>query len=165
MQIGKDKVVSFHYIVSEVDGAELESSHGSSPLVYLHGHNGMIKGIEAALEGKSVGDKIKVTLSPEEAYGERRDDAIQRVSVNHILRDNKKAKPKFRPGQIVHLNTEHGAMPAVVIKAGLKMVDVDTNHPYAGKTLTYDMEVVNVRDAQPEELEHGHVHGDGGVHH
>lgn len=164
MQVEKDKVVSFHYTVSEVEGEQLESSYGTNPLVYLHGHDGMLKGVEAALEGKTVGDKVAVTLAPEDAYGPRKEDAIHRVSINHVLREGK-GKPKFRPGMVVHLNTEHGARPVVVVKAGLKMLDVDTNHPYAGKTLNYDMEVVNVRDAEAEELSHGHVHGEGGVHH
>ncbi len=164
MQIEKDKVVSFHYRVSELNGTELESSYSVQPLYYLHGHDNMLKGIEAALAGKGVGDKVSVTLEPAEAYGERNEDAIQRVSVNHIMRQGK-IKPKLRPGMIIDLNTAHGPRPVMVVKVGLKMLDVDTNHPFAGKTLNYDLEVVGVREASAEEIEHGHVHGDGGVQH
>lgn len=162
MQIEKDKVVTFHYTVSEVDGDELENSYDHIPLVYLHGHNGMLPGIEEALAGKSEGDKVSVTL--EQPYGPRNDNAVQRVSINHILRRGK-AKPKLKPGMIVDVNTKDGARPVVVVKVGLKAVDVDTNHPYAGLDLVYDMEVVMVRNAEPEELDHGHVHGEGGVQH
>ncbi len=164
MQIKKDTVVSFHYTLTEVDGKELESSYSGAPLIYLHGHNAMLNGIETSLESKSIGDKVSATLSPNEAYGERKEGAIHRVSINHVLREGK-GKPKYRPGMLVKLNSEHGPRPVIVVKAGLKFLDVDSNHPFAGKTLKYDMEVINVRDAEQEELSHGHVHGEGGVQH
>lgn len=166
MQIEKDKVVSFHYILTDSYGSELESSYNTAPLVYLHGHNGMLDGIETGLESKSIGDKVSVTLGPKDAYGELKEDAIHRVSINHVLREGKgKAKIKYRPGMLINLNSEQGARPVTVVKAGLKFLDVDTNHPFAGKTLKYDMEVVDVRDAETEELSHGHVHGHGGIQH
>lgn len=163
MQIGKDKVVSIHYRLSEPDGTLLEDSHASEPLVYLHGHDGMLHGVESALDGKQAGDHVSVTLAPEQAYGQRIDGAIQRVSKSHVIGAGK--NQVFRPGMLVQVNTSSGPRSVVVVKAGLKTLDVDTNHPLAGMTLRFDIDVVAVRDASREELAHGHVHGDGGVHH
>lgn len=163
MQIEKDKVVTFHYRVSEVDGPQLEDSSKGNPIVYLHGHSGMLAGVEQALSGKVAGDHITVTLAPQDAYGMRQDSPPIRIPNKHVLGFNKKVK--YKPGMIVQINTKNGPMEVVVIKAGLKTIDVDTNHPYAGKTLTFDIDVLDVRDAAPEEISHGHAHGPGGHHH
>ena len=83
MQIAKDSVVEFHYSVSE--GTKLlEESTGKSPLLYLHGHGGLFETMELALNGKTVGDKFEVTLNPEQAYGERREGALQRITLKHL---------------------------------------------------------------------------------
>ncbi|ALP53096.1 peptidylprolyl isomerase [Candidatus Tenderia electrophaga] len=164
MLIEKDAVVRFHYRVSEPGQGTLEDTRSSGvPLAYLHGHGGMLPGLEAALEGKQPGDTLTTTLTPDQGYGERREGAITRVPVSHVLGHGKKSR--YRPGMIVHVNSRHGSQPVRVVKAGLKNIDVDMNHPYAGKTLSFDIEVVSVRQARPEEIEHGHAHGEGGVHH
>ena len=163
MLIEKNKVVHFHYSVTEATEGKLEDTREGMPMTYLHGHHGMIKGLEDALEGKQAGDHITVTLTPDRGYGERRDNAIARVPVSHILGPGKKVR--YKPGMIVHVNTQHGSQPVRVVKVGLKNLDVDMNHPYAGKTLTFDIDVVEVREATEEEVTHGHVHGEGGVHH
>jgi FKBP-type peptidyl-prolyl cis-trans isomerase SlyD len=164
MVIGTNKVVSFHYRVAEAGQPPMEESFGGDPLVYLHGHKQMIKGVEAALEGKQPGDRFSVTVTPEQAYGPRAENAIQRISVSHVVNPSRRAI-KFRPGMVVPVNTKDGPREVVVVKAGLKTLDVDINHPLAGKTLTFDLEVVGVRDATPEEVEHGHAHGPGGHQH
>lgn len=164
MLIDANKVVTFHYRVSEPGQPELENSHDDAPAVYLHGHQGMITGLEEALAGKQAGDKFSVTLTPEQAYGVRREDAVQRVSVKHVINPTKK-KVVYKPGMVVQLNTQHGPHAVTVVKAGLKTLDVDANHPYAGKSLSFDIEVVAVREASAEEIEHGHVHGEGGHQH
>ncbi len=163
MLIEKNKVVRFHYSVSEATEGKLEDTHEGIPMTYLHGHGGMLKGLEEALEGKQAGDQITVTLEPYQAYGERNEDAIKRVPVSHIMGQNKKLR--YKPGMIVHVKTQQGSQPVKVVKVGLKNLDVDMNHPYAGKTLTFDVEVVEVRDATQDEIDHGHVHGEGGVQH
>ncbi|MDH5300218.1 MAG: peptidylprolyl isomerase [Gammaproteobacteria bacterium] len=163
--IDKNKVVALHYRLTDVDGAVLEDSQEvNQPLHYLHGHNGLMPPLEQALQGKNVGDKVSVTLEPADAFGEVQQDATQRVSINHVLRDGK-GKPKLKPGMVIQLNTKNGPRPVTVVKAGLKTVDVDLNHPFAGKSVTFNVEVLSVRDASDEEIEHGHVHGEGGVHH
>lgn len=164
MVIDSNKVVTVHYRVSEPAQGVVEESDRDQPLVYLHGHGQMLRGVEDALAGKQAGEKVTVTLSPEKAYGVRQENAVQRVSINHVIRAGKKpARPT--PGSVIHVNTKEGPRAVVVIKAGLKSIDVDTNHPFAGKTLTFDLEVIDVRDATPEELEHGHAHGPGGHQH
>ena len=164
MLIEADKVVTFHCRVSEPGQGILEDSHDGEPVVYLHGHNGMLQGLEDALTGKQPGDTFEVTLPPEQAYGLRRDDAQQRVPVKYVINRSGK-KIKYKPGMLVEVNTNHGPQSVVVIKAGLKTLDIDTNHPLAGKTLVFNIEVVDVRAASDEEIAHGHVHGEGGHHH
>lgn len=164
MSIVVNKVVTFHYKLNEPGQDVFEDSHDLEPISYLHGHNGMLKAIEELLEGKSVGDNVTTTLAPEDAYGEIREDAIQRVSLKHIVNKGKK-KVKYTPGMVVQVNTAQGSQDVVVVKAGLKNLDVNTNHPLAGKTLTFNIDISEVRDATEEELSHGHSHGVGGHNH
>lgn len=159
MTIEKDCVVQFHYCVK--DGTtELESTYNDEPILYLHGHDNLMPALEEALTGKAAGDEVSVTLPPEKAYGLRKEGDTRRVPIKHLL-----TKGKLKPGMIVQVNTEHGPAEAVVLKVGLKNVDLDSNHPYAGKTLTFEVKILDVRDATPEELSHGHAHGIGGHHH
>jgi len=161
MTIENNKVVSFHYTVIE-NGEVLESSQGGHPVLYLHGHNNMLDGVEEALAGKSTGDKEVVTLPPEKTYGLRKEGETLRVPLKHVIDGKKK---KFKKGDTVAVNTAHGVSEMVVLKVGLKNLDVDANHPFAGKTLDFELEVVDVRDATTEEIAHGHAHGKGGHEH
>lgn len=160
MLISQDKVVSFHYRLKEEGGEIFEDSHDGSPVLYLHGHKSMLPGLEEALDGKSAGDSFEVTIDQDKGYGRREEGAVQRVPKKHLL-----TKGKITPGQVVQINTEHGAQEAVVIKVGLKNVDIDANHPLAGKTLVFAVEILEVRDATTDELSHGHAHGEGGHQH
>lgn len=160
MTIATDKVVTFHYTLEEEGATQLESSYDGDPVFYLHGHNNLLPAMEEALTGKAPGDKFALTLAPEQAYGHRQEGASQRVPKKHLL-----TKGKIQPGDLVKVNSEHGPVDARVVKVGLKNVDIDANHPYAGKTLTFVMEVVAVRDATAEEIAHGHVHAHGSCGH
>jgi FKBP-type peptidyl-prolyl cis-trans isomerase SlyD len=164
MVIDKNAVVSFHYRLGEPGKGDLENSHGDDPIVYLHGHHGLLEGLENALQGHKAGEQVSVTLSPEHAYGLISENAIERISINHVIKEGK-AKGKFKPGMVVHVNSKNGPRTVVVVKVGLKTLDVDTNHPLAGKTLTFTIDIVDVRAASEEEIAHGHVHGAGGHHH
>jgi FKBP-type peptidyl-prolyl cis-trans isomerase SlyD len=155
MNIEKNRVVRFHYTVSE-GGVELESSIGREPLTYLAGHGGIIPGLEAALDGKSEGDKVEVTVAPEQAYGERREGLVQRVAKKHF------GKNRLLPGASVMLQTRQGPRLVTIRKVGMSVVDIDLNHPMAGKTLDFAVDIVQVRAATDEEIAHGHAHGDGG---
>ncbi|CBL45655.1 Putative peptidyl-prolyl cis-trans isomerase, FkbP family protein [gamma proteobacterium HdN1] len=160
MQVADNKVVSFHYTLKDPDGNEKETSRDDEPLTYLHGADNIVPGLEKALIGKSVGDRLEVVVPPADGYGEHRDDRKMRVSVKHLAWEG-----KLRAGIQAYLNTEHGPIPVSVIKAGKFMVDIDTNHPLAGATLVFDVEITDIREATPEELEHKHAHGPGGHHH
>ena len=164
MKITDKSVVQFHYVLKDEAGVELESSHGNDPLAYLHGANNTLVGLEKALTGKEAGDKFSVILQPEEAYGERQEDMVQRVPVKH-LEGLPSKNAKWKAGMIGVVHTEQGQRQVTVIKSGKFMVTVDINPPLAGKVLTFDIDVVDVRAATAEEIEHGHAHGVGGHHH
>ncbi len=159
MIIEKDKVVSFHFKVIE-NGELLESSGDGDPMLYMHGHNGLISGLESELAGKEVGDKFSVTLEPKDAYGIPLESSKQRISKKHLA-----TKGKLQVGMVVDVNTTDGLRQATIVKVGKFNIDVDTNHPFAGKTLTFEVNIVDVRDATDEELTHGHAHGAGGHQH
>jgi FKBP-type peptidyl-prolyl cis-trans isomerase SlyD len=156
MKIEKDRVVQFHYTVSEQGQEPLETSKERDPLAILAGHGNIIPGLDKALEGHVAGDSFGVDVPAAEAYGERRDGLTQRVPKKHFN------EQKLAPGMQVVLNTNFGPRAVTIQKVGMSVVDVDLNHPMAGKDLHFDIEIVDVREASKEEIEHGHVHGDGG---
>ncbi|MCB1755738.1 MAG: peptidylprolyl isomerase [Gammaproteobacteria bacterium] len=158
MNIVKDTVVTFHYRLSDADGQQLEDSHDQDPVAYLHGHNAMLPGLEAGFDGRAEGDSFSVTLA--QPYGPRRAGTVQRVPIKHLA-----SKQKPRVGQPVVVNTDQGPREVMVVKVGRFNIDVDTNHPYAGKVLTYEVDITGVRQATDEELAHGHAHGVGGHQH
>lgn len=160
MQITKDTVVQLHYTLSDADGSQIESSHNSHPLLYLHGHQNMLPAIEAALEGKVAGDQFELVLEPKDAYGERDENAIQSIQVKHL-----QGAKKWAPGMTAVVETDHGPRQVKIVKVGMFKAEVDVNHPLAGKTLTFALQVVDVRAASEEEVAHGHAHGVGGHHH
>ena len=160
MQIGPETVVSFHYTLRDESGKELESSRGGDPATYLHGANNIIPGLESAMAGHSGGDQFSATVAPEEGYGMRDPDKMQRVPIKHLA-----YKGKLRAGAVVQLSTSDGMRAVTVLKAGRHTADIDTNHPLAGQTLVFDIEVLETRSASAEEMSHGHVHGPGGHHH
>ncbi|MEZ5503759.1 MAG: peptidylprolyl isomerase [Halioglobus sp.] len=160
MQIGPETVVTFHYTLRDEAGAALETSLGGEPAAYLHGANNIIPGLETAMTGRDSGDIFSATVRPEDGYGLRNPDKVQRVPIKHLA-----YRGKLQPGAVVQLSTSDGMRSVTVIKAGRHSADIDTNHPLAGKTLVFDIEVVETRAASAEELAHGHVHGAGGHHH
>jgi FKBP-type peptidyl-prolyl cis-trans isomerase SlyD len=157
MIIGDDSVVSFHYTLRDDTGSINESSAGGEPIVYLHGRNAIVPGLERELAGKKAGDKFTATVKPEDGYGERDENAVQRVPRKYIVN-----RDPLEAGQMVIVNTRDGGRQARVVKVGHFNVDLDLNHPLAGRTLTFDIEVVGVRAATEEELAHGHAHGPDG---
>lgn len=159
MKIAKDSVVRFHYTVSEVGQESLESSKDREPLAILYGHGNIIPGLETAMLDREAGESFGVDVAAAEAYGEKRDGLSQRVPKKHF------GAQKLEPGMQVVLQTNFGPRAVTIEKVGMSVVDVDLNHPMAGKDLHFDVEIVDVREATAEELEHGHVHGDGGHHH
>jgi FKBP-type peptidyl-prolyl cis-trans isomerase SlyD len=156
MQISADKVVSIDYTLTNNEGAVIDSSEGRGPLAYLQGHSNIIPGLEKELEGKSAGDSLQVTVEPQEGYGERDDNLTQAVP-----RQMFENADEIQIGMQFQTMTEQGPHIVTVIGIDEENVTVDANHPLAGQTLNFDVSVVEVRDATTEELEHGHVHGEG----
>ncbi len=162
MQVAKDTVVSMHYTLTDATGSEIESSRSAGQAVEtLIGHGGIIPGLEAALIDHVAGDLIEVDVQPAEAYGERNEGQTQRVPKKYF-RDG----TRLKPGMITALAMKEGGQRTVsVIKVGSSVVDVDLNHPLAGKALHFNVEILSVRPASAEEIAHKHVHGTGGVEH
>ena len=159
MKIAKDSVVRFHYTVSEVGQEPIESSKDREPLAIMIGHGNIIPGLENAMQDREAGDSFGVDVAAADAYGERRDGLTQRVPKKHF------GNQRLVPGQQVVLQTNFGPRAVTIQKVGMSVVDVDLNHPMAGKDLHFDVEIVDVREASQEEIAHGHVHGDGGHQH
>lgn len=159
MKIEDNSVVRFHYTVSEQGLGQLESSRALEPLSVLIGHGNIISGLESAMKGREAGETFEVTVAPEQAYGERREGLFQRVPRKHFK------GAKLLPGMQVVLPTDQGQRAMTVKKVGISVVDVDLNHPMAGKTLNFDVEILDVREASAEEISHRHAHGDGGHQH
>jgi FKBP-type peptidyl-prolyl cis-trans isomerase SlyD len=160
MTIAENKVVTLHYTLTDDAGTVIDQSNDGS-FLYLHGAKNIIPGLENALTGKAAGDELKVTVAPEEAYGERNDAAKEDVP-----REMFPADTEIEPGMQFHAEGPEGQMITVtVIEVSDDTVTVDGNHPLAGVQLNFDVKVVDVRDASAEELEHGHAHGPEGHHH
>ncbi|MFB9137211.1 peptidylprolyl isomerase [Vibrio sp. AK197] len=156
MKIENNVVVSLAYQVKLEDGAVVDQSTVDAPLDYLHGNNNLIPGLEKALEGQAAGDKFSVTVGPEEAYGEHSDALVQRVPANVF-----QGVDQIEVGMRFLADTDQGPIPVEVTDVDGDEVVVDGNHMLAGQTLTFDVEVVAVREATQEELDHGHVHQAG----
>lgn len=158
--IANNTVVQFNYTLTNDAGETLDQSQGE-PLAYLHGHHNIIPGLERELDGKTVGDKLKVTVAPADAYGEYMKEAVQEVP-----RSNFQGVDNIEVGMQFQSQTEDGHVMLVTVKDVTKdTVVVDGNHPLAGQALTFDVEIVDVRAASDEEIAHGHVHGAGGHQH
>ncbi len=157
MKIDKNAVVRIHYSVAEAGLGQIEDSRVGEPLAILVGHRNIIPGVENALLGHEAGDRIEVTVTPEDGYGQRLPNAIQRLPKKKLPKD-----AVLKAGGFVLLQTDQGPRPVTIHKVGMTVVDVDLNHPMAGKTLTFAIEVMDVREGSEEEIAHGHVHGQGG---
>lgn len=156
MQIDKHAVATIDYTLIDDTGEVLDSSRGQDPLSYIHGVGSLIPGLEQALEGKEAGDSISVTIPPENAYGERNEDLVHVVERGQFGVDDLQTGMRFR------VQSEVGEQVVVVTNIDGDDVTVDGNHPLAGETLKFEVDVKAVREASPEELDHGHAHGPGG---
>jgi FKBP-type peptidyl-prolyl cis-trans isomerase SlyD len=159
-QIRHGKVGTFHYTLTDGDGNVLDSSDGGAPMVYMHGHGNIVPGLEREMEGKQAGDQFQVTVAPADGYGER--EGVPQA----VPRDRFPAHIDIQAGMGFQAQTETGeVVPLWVDRVEGSTVYVDENHPLAGVTLNFAVQVVGVRDATETELEHGHVHDGDGHHH
>lgn len=160
MQVANNMAVSIHYTLTNDDGEVLDSSRDDEALVYLHGEGNIISGLEKALHGKAIGDKFNVRIPAEEAYGEIEEEMVQIIS-----RAMFEGIDELEVGMQFQADVSHGPGVVTIIEIDGDNVTIDGNHPLAGLPLTFDVEIIAVRDATPEELAHGHIHGAGGHHH
>ena len=158
MQIESKKVVTIAYTLKDEAGEVIDTSVGGEPLLYVHGTGSLVPGLEKALDGRSVGDRFSVALSPEEGYGKRDESLIRKIPIRKL------PEGKAAVGSRVRVQTDQGPAMLLVTAVRGDYATVDPNHPLADKTLHFDIEVAGVRDATPDELEHGHAHGPGGHH-
>lgn len=160
MGIKQDSVVTMHYTLRDDDGQVIDSSTSGAPLSYLHGHGNLIPGLERQLQGKATGDKLSVKVPPSDGYGEYDQQLVQQVPRKAL-----KGVKNVRVGMRLQAQTQQGAQAVTVTHVADDAVTLDANHPLAGKSLNFEVEITGVRDATQEELTHGHVHGPGGHHH
>lgn len=154
MVVADNTVVTIHYHLTDDEGQVLDSSQGKDPLSYLHGFQNIIPGLEDALAGKSAGEKLDVTVEAAQAYGEIIDGLIQEVPAE-IFKDVAEVKP----GMVFQAEDQSGHLQNFMIRSIQgNTVTIDANHPLAGKRLHFQVSVESVRQASPEELDHGHVH-------
>lgn len=156
MRIAKDTVVTFHYTLNDGDGRLLDTSAGREAFAYLHGGGMIVPGLEEELEGKSAGDSLTVQVAPEKGYGEVDASLLQRVPLEKFGGQPVEEGMQFQ-------TPDHRVWSVLEVKDG--EVTLNGNHPLAGVTLHFSVEITGVRAATAEEIAHGHVHGPGGHHH
>jgi FKBP-type peptidyl-prolyl cis-trans isomerase SlyD len=157
-KVGPKTAVTIHYTVKDDAGEVLDTTEGRDPMTYLHGADNVVPGLEAALEGKGPGAKVEATLTPEQGYGQRDESKVRNVPIRRF------ADEKIRIGGRHRVAVETGWIVAYVKEIKGDYALIDGNHPLAGKTLHFQVEVTAVRDATEQELAHGHAHGPGGAH-
>jgi len=156
MIVRSNSVVSFHYTLRDSEGNTLDSSAGHDAFAYIQGGQQIVPGLELQMEGKSKGDKFNALVEPAMGYGEFNKDLLQRVPLDRFGGSKVEAGMQFQAG-------EHGVFTVKEVVDGHALLD--GNHPLAGVTLNFEVEITDVREATEEELSHGHVHGPGGHHH
>lgn len=151
----RDKcVVSIHYNLTDGGGNGIDSSSGQDPLAYLHGADNIVPGLERELTGKSAGDRVQVTVQPEDGYGPVDEELVQTLE-----REVFQGVDEIEAGMQFEAKSPDGDSRVVTVKeVGDDGVTVDANHPLAGVTLHFDVTVESIREATEEELAHGHAH-------
>lgn len=159
MKVSLNKVVSIHYTLTDNNGVVLDSSSGKDPLAYMHGMGHLIPGMEEGLDGRTVGEKLNLKISPEKGYGIRDERMVQEVPLAAFNGQ------EIQPGMQFEAGSDEQRFIVTITAVNTETATVDGNHPLAGVELNFDVEVLDVREATEEELAHGHVHGAGGHHH
>lgn len=153
MHIGDNCVVSIHYTLTDDEGDELDSSIGQDPFSYLHGTRSIIPGLERALTGRQEGEALQVTIQPGDAYGEIDPELIQKVPLEAFA-----GVEDLQEGMQFQTGEGSKALNITVREVGDSEVTIDANHPLAGRVLHFDLRIESVREADAEEIAHGHIH-------
>ena len=158
--IAKNKVVSLSYCLKDTQGEELDRADADDPMKYLHGGGTIVPGLENGLNGLKVGEKKEVIVKPGDGYGDILSDLKMKVERKMFPADQKIAIGM----QFMAELGDGRKHPFTVVEMKDDNINIDGNHPLAGQTLHFSVEVIKIRDATPEELEHGHSHGEGSAH-
>ncbi|MDA3809324.1 MAG: peptidylprolyl isomerase [Spirochaetaceae bacterium] len=160
LKIQDNLVVTINYKLTDDEGIVLDSSEGDEPMAYIHGTDSLVPGLEKAMYDKSIGDSLKVRVESADGYGEILPDLVQEMD----RKDFKDMEP-IEVGMEFHSQDENGEILQIEIKKiENDKVTIDANHPFAGMNLNFEIDIVDIREASEEELDHGHVH-DGHHHH
>jgi FKBP-type peptidyl-prolyl cis-trans isomerase SlyD len=159
MNIANNNVVTIHFTVCSSDGTQIDSSRNSEPMVFLQGSHVLIQGLEDELLGKAVGDKFVIDIAPDLAYGERHEELVQAVPKS-MFEDM-----DVNPGMTFRATTDEGEQSVMIIDVNDENIIVDGNHPLSGLTLNFDVEILEVREANEAEIAHGQPHTDNGFEH
>lgn len=154
MEIKANTVVSMDYTLTGDDGQVIDTSEGREPLVYLHGHGNIIPGLESAIEGKSAGDELAVSVQPEDGYGPYREELVQDVPLSAF-----DGVEKVEPGMSFRAESAAGPMTVTVREVGAETVTVDANHMLAGQVLNFKVAIKSVREATEAEQAEGAISG------
>lgn len=170
MTISDQKVVSITYDLHVTDEDQqrvlVESAEAEEPMVFLFGHSGLPEEFESQLQGKNAGDSFTFSLTPEQAYGDYDEQALVEIPKQVFEIDGKLDEQMLEPGNFLPMaDNEGNQMQAKVVEIRDELVLMDFNHPLAGMVMHFDGKVQDVRDATPDELAHGHAHGEGGHQH
>ena len=160
MTIQKNSVVSIDYTLKNEEGTIIDSSVGHSPLTYMHGTGALIPGMENALEGKSEGDDFRVIITPADGYGDYNENLLHKVDRKELAH-----LPNLEVGMELEVQADEEPMIMTIAEMSDDTIVLDGNHPLAGQTLNFDIQVREVREATADEISHGHAHGPGGHHH
>lgn len=162
MKISKNKIASLSYTLKNDDGQVIDKADKENPFLYMHGTGGIIKGLENALDNKEVNDNFNLLVAPEDGYGERDPnltEAVPKTMFEGIDDENLVTGAQF------HAQTAQGTQIITIAGVDGDTVKIDANHPLAGETLHFEVEVLDIRDATEEEIAHGHPHMPGGCGH
>jgi len=161
MPIEANKVVTMNFTLTDETGNVLDSTDTAGPFSYISGKGMVLPKLEEAVSGMIIGTKKHLTLEAKDGYGEYNDDAVQAVGKENFPEDF-----VLEAGmEYMASNPDGVQMPFIITSVEDETITIDFNHPLAGKNLNFDLELLDVREATPEELSHGHVHGAGGHHH
>ena len=153
MEIQKGRVVGMHYTLTNSEGEVIDTSDGRDPLQFLQGYGNIIKGLEAELDGKTLGEQVQVVVQPEDGYGVRHEQLIQQVPITSF-----EGVDELQVGMQFQAQTQQGPIPIRVVAIEGEDVTIDGNHELAGEQLHFDVKIESVREATEEEISHGHPH-------
>jgi FKBP-type peptidyl-prolyl cis-trans isomerase SlyD len=161
MSFEENKVVTINYTVKDKEGNVLDSTTKEHPYAFLSGQNQILPELENQLGQMLIGSKKQIVLTPEQGYGEYDEKAVRQVN-----RSDFPENVELKEGMRFVADTGDGRqLPFIITNIEENDIKIDFNHPYAGKTLEFDVELIDVREASDEELTHGHAHGPDGHHH